>query len=131
MRKSGLGTLLLGIGIGLGIGYLTSPKSGAENREDLKNACKDGIDKIKNIDLNAEKDKLIESFNNLKEELKDMDSEKALAFAKKKGKEIQNKANELIDAAKEKSQPVVEKAAKTVKTNLKDLLLNMADKIED
>ena len=131
MRKSGLGTLLLGVGIGLGIGYLTSPKSGAENREDLSNACKNGIEKIKNIDLNAEKDKLIESFNNLKEELKGMDSEKALAIAKKKGKEIQAKANELIEAAKEKSQPVVEKAAKTVKTNLKELLLNAADKIED
>jgi SpoU rRNA methylase family enzyme len=131
MRRSGLGTLLLGIGIGLGIGYLTSPKSGAENREDLKNACQDGIEKLKNIDLNAEKDKLVASFNKLKDELKDMDSEKALAIAKKKGKEIQVKANELIEAAKEKSQPVVEKAAKTVKSNLKDLLQNMADKIED
>ena len=131
MRRSTLGSLLLGIGIGLGIGYLTSPKSGAENREDLKNACKDGIEKIKNIDLNAEKEKLINSFDKLKEELKDMDSEKAIAIAKRKGKQIQDKANELIEAAKEKGQPVVEKAAKTVKTNLKDLLLTMADKIED
>ena len=36
MSKRGLGKLLAGLGLGVGVGMLVSPKSGKENREELK-----------------------------------------------------------------------------------------------
>ena len=131
MSKKGFGKLLAGLGIGLGLGMLVSPASGKENREALKKGAKKVADKVKNIDLDELKETLVNEYDKLVEQLKDMDMEKAKKIAAKKGRELTDKANELIELAKEKSAPVVEKAAKQGKKNLADLLASTAEKLND
>lgn len=131
MSKKGFGKLLAGLGIGFSLGMLVSPASGKENREALKKGAKKVADKVKNIDLDELKETLVNEYDKLVEQLKDMDMEKAKKIAAKKGRELTDKANELIELAKEKSAPVVEKAAKQVKKNLADLLASTAEKLND
>ena len=47
--------------------------------------------------------------------VEDLDKEKAIEIAKKKGKELKEKANELYEMAKAKGTPVLEKAADEVR----------------
>ena len=131
MSKKGFGKLLAGLGIGFSLGMLVSPASGKENREALKKGAKKVADKVKNIDIDELKETLVNEYDKLVEQLKDMDMEKAKKIAAKKGRELTDKANELIELAKEKSAPVVEKAAKQVKKNLADLLASTAEKLND
>jgi gas vesicle protein len=131
MSRRGLGDLLLGVGIGLGIGLLVSPNTGEENRKILKKKGAELIDKAKNVDLNEVKDKLVDEFYNLKEQVQDMDLEKAKKIASKKGQEIKEKADELLALAKEKAEPKVEKTVKDLKKNLSDFLQNLSDRLED
>ena len=130
-KKSGFGKLLAGVGIGAALGLLLAPKSGKETREDLKVKGNELLNKAKDIDLEEVKDKLIAEFEDLKRELADMDMEKAKKLAKRKGREIQKKANELIEVAKEKGTPVIEKAAKDVKRKLSEVLADLSEKLED
>lgn len=130
-KKGGLGKLLAGVGIGAALGVLFAPKSGKETRADLKKQGDKLVKKVKDIDLEEVKDGLIQDFENLKAELADMDMEKAKKIAKKKGKEIAIKANELIEMAKEKSAPVIEKTAKDIKKKLSVMLADLSEKLED
>lgn len=130
-KNGGFKTLLTGILIGVGIGYLTSPHTGEENRKIVKDKAKDTIDKIKNINLEEVKDKLVSDYNKLCETLKDMDKEKAKELALREGKKLLEKCEDLIVVAKEKSAPVIEKTAKDVKKNLGNLLKNWGEKLSD
>lgn len=131
MGKKTVGKVIAATAVGVGIGMLLAPKSGAETREDLKNCAKKTAKKMKDIDLNEVKDDLLDQYEKLKNELADMDAEKAKKIAKKKVDELSKKANELMDMAKEKSAPVIEKSAKDIKKKLYDLLENVQDKLED
>ena len=57
-------------------------------------------------------------------------SEKVLSIAKKKGKEIEKKANELYDLAVEKGTPVLEKAASDVRKKTIEVLNDTVAKLE-
>lgn len=131
MRRHGFFDFVVGLGIGVGLGMLLSPNTGEENRRIVKEKAQDLAEKIKNIDLNEVKDNLINQYEKLKAELKDMDAEKAKKLAKKKIGELTDKANELLAAAKEKADPVIEAETKKLKRNLSTLLNNWADKLED
>ena len=61
---------------------------------------------------------------------KDLDKEKVLSIAKKKGKEIEKKANELYDLAVEKGTPVLEKAASDVRKKTIEVLNDTVAKLE-
>ena len=126
-----LGNFILGLGIGIGVGMLVSPNTGEENRRIVKEKATELTNKIRDIDLNEVKDNLVNSYEKLKDELKDMDAEKAKKIAKEKIADLTQKANELLDAAKEKADPFIEKETKALKNNLKKLLNNMAEKLED
>lgn len=114
-NKGGLLKFLAGIGLGVGVGMLVSPKSGAELRKDLKNKLDELVTKVKEIDVKEVADDFMNRINDLKKEIEDMDKEKALGIAKKKGEQLKLKANELLDLAKEKGTPVLEKAANEVR----------------
>ena len=94
MARHGFFNFVLGVGIGVGLGMLFSPNTGEENRRIVKEKAKDVADKIKNIDLNEVKDNLVNQYEKLKEEVKNMDAEKAKALVKRKATELSEKANE-------------------------------------
>jgi gas vesicle protein len=131
MRRHGLFDFLFGLGVGVGVGMLLSPNTGEENRRIVKEKATEVADKIKNIDLEEVKENLVNQYEKLKNELKDMDVEKAKRIAAKKIGELTDKANELLAAAKEKADPVIEAETKKLKKNLSTLLNNWAEKLED
>ena len=113
--KGGLLKFVAGVGLGLGLGMLFAPKKGEELRKDLKLKLEELLSKAKEIDVKEVADDFMKRVNDLKEELEDLDKEKVLAIAKKKGEELKVKASELVELAKEKGTPVLEKAANEVR----------------
>ena len=114
-KKGGLLKFVAGIGLGVGLGMLFAPKKGEELRKDLKVKFDELLNKVKEIDVKEVADDFIDRVNNLKKELEDLDKEKVLELAKKKGEQLKVKATELVDLAKEKGTPVLEKAANEVR----------------
>ena len=130
MNKKGFAKLLAGVGVGVGLGMLLSPKSGKENRQDLKKFFEDLIEKAKGIDTKEVKDNVIAKVNEIKEELADLDKEKALAIAKKKGEQIKKKAEDLVEYAKEKGTPVVEGLAEDARQKTISVVKSVLNKLE-
>ena len=114
-NKGGLFKFVAGIGLGVGLGMLFAPKKGEELRKDLKVKLDELLKKAKEIDVKEVADDFMDKVNNLKEELEDLDKEKVLEIAKKKGEQLKVKASELVELAKEKGTPVLEKAANEVR----------------
>ena len=114
-NRGGLLKFVAGLGLGVGLGMLFAPKKGEELRKDLKLKLEELLSKAKEIDVKEVADDFMKRINDLKEELEDLDKEKVLAIAKKKGEELKVKAGELVELAKEKGTPVLEKAANEVR----------------
>ena len=114
-NKGGLLKFVAGIGLGVGLGMLFAPKKGEELRKDLKSKLEELLNKAKEIDVKEVADDYMKKVNDLKAELEDLDKEKVLEIAKKKGEELKIKASELVELAKEKGTPVLEKAASEVR----------------
>ena len=114
-KKGGLLKFVAGLGLGVGLGMLFAPKKGEELRKELKVKFDELLNKAKEIDVKEVADDFMKKVNDLKAELEDLDKEKALAIAKKKGEELKKKASELVELAKEKGTPVLEKAADEVR----------------
>ena len=130
-RKSGgLIKFIAGVGIGVGAGMLLAPKKGEELRKDLKKKIDELLNKAKEIDIKEVSDDFVKRINELKDEIEDLDKEKALAIAKKKGEELKVKANELLDLAREKGTPVVEKAVEEVRQKAIQVTKEVLKKLE-
>ena len=112
-KKGGLGKFLAGAAIGIGLGVLFAPKSGAETRKELKEKIDDLIVKVKELDVKEVRDSISRKIENLKEELADLDKEKALAIAK------------------EKATPVVQKAVADLKVKTASVLKDVVKKLEE
>ena len=130
MAKGGLKDVLLGVGVGVCIGALLTPRTGEENRKLLKEKAQGAIKKVKNIDYEALKEKLYDDFYNLKDELANMDREKAIALAKEKGAEIEAKADKIIASAIENGKPKVEKALVELKKKVAVVLKDLSEKLD-
>ena len=115
MSKRGFGKILAGVGIGLGLGFLFAPKSGEDTRKELKEKLDEMINRVKNMDSNEVKSQIEAKVGAIRTDLENLDKEKVLESAKKKAKEIQEKANELLEYAVEKGTPILEKIATTIK----------------
>ena len=129
-RRGGFGKLLAGLGIGVGLGLLLSPDTGENNRKKLKEAATKSWEDLKNVDLNEVKDNLVKEFDKLKEEIKDMDADKAKKIAKEQGEALKKKMDEVIKAAKEKADPVIEKNVKELRSNLSTFLAEASKKVK-
>jgi len=114
-KKGGLLKFAAGVGLGVGLGMLFAPKKGEELRKDLKVKFDELLNKAKEIDVKEVADDFMDKVNELKKELEDLDKEKVLDLAKKKGEQLKVKATELVELAKEKGTPVLEKAANEVR----------------
>ena len=131
-KKNGLFKFAAGLGLGVGLGMLFAPKKGEELRKDLKIKLDEFLNNVKELDVKEVSDEFMEKIDNLKKELEDLDREKVLEIAKKKGEELKNKAVELVQLAKEKGTPVLEKAANEVRERAvlvtKDVLKKLENK---
>lgn len=114
-KSSGFGKFLAGAAIGAGLGVLFAPKKGSETRADVKKAIDDMILKIKDIDVEEVKEEFEVKLYQIREELEDLDKEKALKIAKKKAKQIRDAVDELVEYTIEKGTPVLEKTANNVR----------------
>ena len=114
-KKGGLLKFVAGVGLGVGLGMLFAPKKGEELRKDLKVKFDELLKQVKEIDVKEVAKEFMDKINTLKDEIEDLDKEKVLSVAKKKGEELKEKAAELVELAKEKGTPVLEKAAENVR----------------
>ena len=130
-RNRGFGKLLLGLGIGAGIGMLFAPKKGDETRKDLKKEFDKFVNSLKEVDVNEVKDEFLNRIEDIRNELEDLDKEKALKIAKSKGNELKKKTDELVKLAKEKGTPVVESSADAVRQKAIEVTKTVLKKLED
>ena len=129
--SSGLGKFALGALIGAGLGILFAPEKGSVTRSQLKEKLEELLNKAKEIDLDDVRMSLEDKIEEIKVELEDLDKEKILKLAKKKGKEIQNKAEELVALAKEKGTPILENAALEVREKAIVVVKDVLTKLEN
>ena len=113
-EKKGFGKLVVGAALGAGLGLLFAPKKGSETRKELKAKMDDLVGQIKKIEVKDVKQEFDAKVEEIKAGLADLDKEKALDIAKKKGNELKTKAQELVDLAKEKGTPMLKKTADEV-----------------
>lgn len=129
-KKSGAGKFILGALVGAGLGVLFAPKAGSETRRELKEKMTDLLNKAKEIDMDEVKDNLALKVEEIREELSDLDKEKILKIAKKKGNDIKVKCEELVELAKEKGTPILENAANEVREKTIEAIKEILEKLE-
>ena len=130
-KNKGFGKLLLGLGVGAGLGMLFAPKKGEETRKDLKKEIDNFVSSLKEVDVNEVKDDFLNRVEDIRNELEDLDKEKALKLAKEKGNELKKKADELVKLAKEKGTPVVESSATAIREKAIEVTKKVLKKLEE
>lgn len=129
-KKTGLGKFVIGAAIGAGLGVLFAPKKGSELRKDLKEKMDDLVSQIKKIDIEEVKAEFDLKVEEIKNDLSDLDKEKALAIAKEKGIQLKKKAEELVTLAKKKGTPVLIDSAQDVLENVVKVSKDAIKKLE-
>ena len=110
-KKKGWGKFVLGAAVGGALGVLFAPKKGSETRRELKVKADELIAKIKDIDVEEVKTKLLDEVEEIVVTIQDLDREKVKEIALEKIDLVKVKCEELVELAKEKGTPIVEKTA--------------------
>lgn len=131
MSKKGLGKLVLGAGLGASIALLFAPKRGSELRRDIKKKIDEFMKNVDDMTVSEIKDEFTTKVDEIKKDLDELDKETVLKVAKKKGNELKDKANELVELAKEKGTPVLEGIADDLKEKTISVAQGVIDKLEE
>ncbi len=130
MGKNGFGKFLAGAAVGAGLGLLFSPKSGEDNRKDLKAKLDELMEQLKGVKAEDVKDYFEMKVAEIKKDLAELDGEKVLEVAKEKGELVRDKVDELAVQAKEKATPAIEKTISEVREKVIDFLKTTTKKLE-
>ncbi len=130
MGKKGIGKFLAGAAIGASLGLLFSPKSGEENRKELKAKLDELLEQIKGVKASDVKDYFEMKVAEIKKDLSELDREKVLEVAKEKGELVKDKVDELAVQAKEKATPAIEKTINDVRERVIEFLKTTTKKLE-
>ena len=90
----------------------------------------DLVSQIKKIDIEEVKAEFDLKVEEIKNDLSDLDKEKALAIAKEKGIQLKKKAEELVALAKKKGTPVLIDSAQDVLENVVKVSKDAIKKLE-
>ena len=131
MSKKRLGKLVLGAGLGASIALLFAPKKGSELRGDIKKKFDEFMKNVDDMTVSEIKDEFTTKVDEIKKDLDELDKETVLKVAKKKGNELKDKANELVELAKEKGTPVLEGIADDLKEKTISVAQGVIDKLEE
>lgn len=127
MSKKGF---LWGAALGIGAGMLLAPKKGSETRRELKAKLDEMLAKLKDVDYDEVREKIEVKIYQIKNELRDLDKEKAIDIAKKKVAELQKMSSELVDYAVEKGTPVLQKSADAIREKVIKVSKEVIEKLE-
>ena len=130
-KKSGLGKFVFGAGLGAAISLLFAPKKGTELRKDIKCKIDEFMGNVDKLTIEDIKNEFNTKVEDIKTELEDLDKEKVLKVAKKKGDELKVKADDLVNMAKEKGNTVLEGIAKDLKTKTVEVAKEVVKKLEE
>ena len=126
MGKNGLGKFIAGAAVGAGLGLLFSPKSGEDNRKELKAKLDELIEQLKGVKAEDVKDYFEMKVAEIKKDLSELDGERVL----EKGELVKDKVDELAVQAKEKATPAIEKTISDVRERVIEFLKNTTKKLE-
>ena len=129
-KKKGFGKFLAGVGIGAGLGILFAPKKGSETRRELKAKLDEMLAKLKDVDYDEVRENIEVKIYQIKNELRDLDKEKAIDIAKKKVAELQKMSSELVNYAVEKGTPVLQKSADAIREKVIKVSKEVIEKLE-
>lgn len=130
MSKKGLGKLAIGAGIGAGLALLFAPKKGSELRKDIKKRFDAFMADVDEMTVAEIKEEFTNKVEEIKKGIEDLDKEKVIKSAKKKGEELKEKAAELVELAKEKGTPVLEGVAEDLKEKTISVAKEVIEKLE-
>lgn len=127
MSKKGF---LWGAALGIGAGMLLAPKKGSETRKELKAKLDEMLAKLKDVDYDEVRENIEVKIYQIKNELRDLDKEKAVDIAKKKVAELQKMSSELVNYAVEKGTPVLQKSADAIREKVIKVSKEVIEKLE-
>lgn len=130
MRKNGLGKFAIGAGIGAGLALLFAPKKGADLRKDIKKKIDAFMADVDDMTVAEIKQEFTDKVEEIKNGIEDLDKEKVVKAAKKKGEELKEKATELVELAKEKGTPILEGVAEDLKEKTVSVAKEVIEKLE-
>jgi len=129
-KKNGLGKFALGAGLGAAIALLFAPKKGSELRKDIKDKFDSFMKKVDDLTVAEIKEEFTNKVEEIKKGIEDIDKEKVIKIAKKKGEELKVKAGELVELAKEKGTPVLEGVAEDLREKTIAVAKEVIEKLE-
>ena len=130
MSKNGFGKFALGAGLGAALALLFAPKKGSDLRNDIKKKIDAFMKDVDELTIAEIKEEFTNKVEDIKKGIEDLDKEKVMKMAKKKGEELKEKASELVELAKEKGTPVLEGVAEDLREKTISVAKEVVEKLE-
>lgn len=123
--------LFAGALVGASLGVLFAPRKGSESRKLLMDKLDDVKNKAKDLDYGEIKNTIEDSILKIRDEINDLDKEKALKIAKEKSSVIKKEIDDLATYAKEKGTPIVLEKVEDLRDAFVKVSKDLTKKLEE